>query len=95
MQPGARQQGNASCVHLGSVLRHEQDTPKLVPLALSLNVNTGVVLVTRREHSTTTAIRDLRTHLEQRLQAFQLMHPEIQLNGSTANLPSPGLAGDE
>lgn len=94
MQPGARQQGNASCVHLGSVLRHEQDTPKLVPVALSLNVNTGVVLVTRREHSTTTAIRDLRTHLEQRLQAFQLMHPEIQLNGSTANLPNPGFAGE-
>ena len=86
-QLGASQQANASTLHLGSVLRHDQDKPKLVPLPLRLNVSTGVALVTRREHSTTTAIRDLRTDLEQRLKDFQLMHPEVQLIGSTANRP--------
>ena len=84
-QLGTSQQANASTLHLGSVLRHDQDKPKLVALPLRLNVNTGVALVTRREHSATTAIRDLRTDLEQRLKDFQLMHPEVQLIGSTAN----------
>ena len=84
-QLGASQQANASTLHLGSVLRHDQDKPKLFPLPLRLNVSTGVALVTRREHSATTAISDLRTDLEQRLKDFQLMHPEVQLIGSTAN----------
>lgn len=93
-QLDARHQGNASTLHLGSVLRHDQDKPKLVPLPLHWSVSTGVALITRREHSTTTAIRNLRTDLEQRLKDFQLMHPEVQLIGSTGNPPSPGLAGE-
>ncbi len=76
------QEGSAKTIHLGSVLTKNQHGLELVPLQLSLGINTGVVLITRRENSNKPSILHLTKHLEQHLKSCQSIHPEIQIPSS-------------